>query len=396
MGLKILYVHHCGSTGGAGNSLLYVLKKLHEMGHEIHIVTQYGEMTNRFKKVTTNVYEIEGVPVAFSAEGFGILRTLFVNLKSRLLWKGIGKICTIVNQVKPDMIHLNEIGMFSLAKALKRNFNIPIVMHARTVPNRKQSCSLNWFTKMTNLYIDHLICISNSVSNLYPNINHKSVIYNPLHIDSKDLDHLPSIDYYAPKMKVLFLANFYKQKGVQEILEAAIQLKYYPNIEFIIVGSNTRSDKFFNSILGIILDTTNLYPNYEKRFNNVKKKFVMTNLVLKGQITDIKEEIRNCHLLLAPMHLNGTPRSVFEAGVYGIPSILSLYHKIDDLVEDGVNGFIIQEKNVSELIDKIILLEQDRALLESMGRAAANKFSKVCNQKFVADQLNSIYLKFSK
>lgn len=396
MVLKILYVHHCGSAGGAGNSLLYVLRNLHVMGHEIHVVTQHGEMTNRFKEVTPNVYEIEGVPVAFTAEGFGILRTLFVNLKSRLLWRGVRKVCSIVNQVQPDLIHLNEIGMFSLAKALKKEFNIPIVMHARTVPNRKQSYYLNWFSKMTNAYVDHLICISNSVANLYPNIKHKSVIYNPLHIDTEEVDHLPSIDYHAKKMKVLFLANFYKQKGVQETLEAAIQLKDNPNIEFIIVGSNTRSDKFFNSILGVILDATNLYPNYEKRFNTSKKKYAIENLILKGQIEDIKDEIKNCHLLIAPMHLNGTPRSVFEAGVYGIPSILSLYHKIDDLVEDGVNGFLIQEKSVSELVKKILLLEQDRTLLESMGEAAKVKFIKVCNQKFVADQINSIYLKFSK
>ncbi len=79
MVLKILYVHHCGSTGGAGNSLLYVLKKLLEIGHDIHVVTQYGEMAKRFKEVTPNVYEIDGVPVAFTAEGFGILRTFFIN-----------------------------------------------------------------------------------------------------------------------------------------------------------------------------------------------------------------------------------------------------------------------------------------------------------------------------
>jgi len=393
--LKILYVHHCGSTGGAGNSLLYVLKKLHEMGHEIHVVTQYGEMTNRFKEVTPNVYEIEGVPVAFTAEGFGILRTFFVNLKSTLLWKGVREVCSIVNQVQPDLIHLNEIGMFSLAKALKKEFNIPIVMHARTVPNRKQSFYLNWFTKMANAYIDHLICISNSVANLYPDIKNKSVIYNPLHIDTKDVVNLPTIDYHARKMKVLFLANFYKQKGVEETLDAAIQLKDDPNIEFIIVGSNTRSDKFFSSLFGIILDATNLFPNYEKRFNTVKKRLAMSNLVIKGQIKDIKEEVRNCHLLIAPMHLNGTPRSVFEAGIYGIPSILSLYHKIDDLVEDGVNGFVIQEKNVSELVDKILLLEKDRTLLGSMGEAAKIKFSKVCDQEFVANQIISIYFKFS-
>ena len=391
--MKILYVHHCGSTGGAGNSLLFVLQQLREMGHEIHVVTQRGEMTSRFEKVTPNVYEIEGVPVAFTAEGFGILRTIFVNLKSRLLWKGVDAVSTLVNKIQPDLIHLNEIGMFSLARALKREFKIPIVMHARTVPNRKHGYYLRRFTKMANAYIDHLVCISNSVANLYPNIPHKSVIYNPLHLDKMDAENLPSIDYNAQKMKVLFLANFYKQKGVQETLEAAILLKDNPNIEFIIVGSNTRSERFFKSLFGMVLDIMNLYPNYEERFKSAKRKLGMSNLLLKGQVANIKEELQNCHLLIAPMHLNGTPRSVFEAGVYGIPAILALYHKIDDLVEDGVNGFIISEKNVGELVNKIQILEKDRGLLESMGKSAKEKYTKVCDQKNAAKQVYDVYQK---
>jgi hypothetical protein len=47
--MKILYVHHCGSKGGAGNSLFFVLKQLHEMGHEIHVISPRGEMTSRFE-----------------------------------------------------------------------------------------------------------------------------------------------------------------------------------------------------------------------------------------------------------------------------------------------------------------------------------------------------------
>lgn len=394
--MKILYVHHCGSTGGAGNSLFFVLKQLREMGHEIYVVTQRGEMAKRFKKVTSNVYEIEGVPVAFTAEGFGILRTIFVNLKSRLFWKGIDAISLIVKKVQPQIIHLNEIGMFSLAKALKKEFKIPIIMHARTVPNRRYRYYLRLFTRMANAYTDHLVCISKSVANLYPNIYHKSVIYNPLHLDKMEVENLPSINYRAKKMKVLFLANLYKQKGVEETLEAAIRLKDNPNIEFIIIGSNTKSETFFKSFFGFILETTNLFPNYEERFKNAQHKYAMSNLVLRGQVENIKEELKNCHLLIAPMHLNGTPRSVIEAGVYGIPAILALYHKINDLVEDGINGFVIPEKNVDELVNKIQTLEKDRILLESMGRSAKEKYTLICDQYNVSSQIHKIYESYFK
>ena len=297
-----------------------------------------------------------------------------------------------MNKIQPDLVHLNEIGMFSLAKSLKKNFDFPIVMHARTVPNRRHKFLINRFTKKSNKYVDCLICITKSVANLYPKVKNKKVIYNPIHLEKVQLDNIPSIDYQSQKMRVLFLANFYKQKGIQETLESAIELKDNSNIEFVVIGSNTKPNAYFRSVIGVTLDILNIYPNYEKRLKSAKRDLGLENLSLLGQIDDISEEIKKCHLLIAPMHLNGTPRSVFEAGVYGIPSILALYNRIDDLVEDGKNGFVIEEKNVAELTDKILLLQQDRTLLESMGKAARSKYRKVCDQTEVTELVNSVYL----
>lgn len=389
--MKILYLHHCGSTGGAGNSLLFILSKLKQMDHEIHVITQLGEMTHKFKKITPHVYEIKGVPVEFTAEGFGLFRTLFVNLKSKRLRKGIRQVCSIVNDIQPDLIHFNEIGMFSTAEALKGKFDIPIVMHARTVPNRKYKFFIRRFTKKTIAYVDQMMCITKSVANLYPGIENKRVIYNPLHLDQANVDSLSAINYHAQKLKVLFLANFYRQKGIQETLEAAIIMKDNTNVEFVIIGSNTKSEKYFNSLIGRTLDFLNVYPNYEKRLIEAQKKHQLKNLTLKGQVERIQDEIRQCHLLIAPMHLNGTPRSVFEAGMNGLPSILALHHQIDDLVEHGGNGFIIKEKSVTELVNNILLLEDDRALLESMGKSAREKYLKLCDQQEVANQVNQVY-----
>lgn len=391
--MKIAYVHHCGSKGGAGNSLFFLLSQLKEFNYEIHVITQQGEMAQKFKEVTPNVYEIKGIPVEFTAEGFGLIRTLFVNFKSLFLRKGINEVSEIIHDIQPDLVHLNEIGMFSLAKALKTKFSFPVVMHARTVPNRRHKFIIRRFTKLANQYVDFLICITKSVANLYPQIKNKEVVYNPIHLDLKQIENTPLIDYRGSKLRVLFLANFYKQKGIQETLESSIELKDNSKIEFVVIGSNTKPNAYFRSMIGATLDILNIYPNYEKRLKSAKRDLGLENLSLLGQIDDISEEIKKCHLLIAPMHLNGTPRSVFETGVFGIPSILALYHRIDDLVEDGVNGFVIKEKNVAELTSKVLLLQADRVLLESMGKAARAKYLKHCNQRVVAEKVNSIYHK---
>ncbi len=62
--MKIVYVHHCGAAGGAGNSLYFLLTKL-VLEHEIHIITQQGAMAHKFRLLTPHVYEIKGIPMFF-------------------------------------------------------------------------------------------------------------------------------------------------------------------------------------------------------------------------------------------------------------------------------------------------------------------------------------------
>ena len=390
--MKIVYVHHCGSTGGAGNSLYFLLSKL-VLEHEIYVITQQGEMVDKFKMLTPHVYEIRGLPVFFTMENFGYIRTIFVNLKSFFYYKEVSKVVAIIREIEPDIVHLNEIGMFSLAKRIKRRLHIPVVMHARTVPNRKHKFLLTFFTNQCNKFVDQLICITKSVAHQYPEILHKSVIYNPIQLDESQASQIRTINYDSQVFRVLFLANFYRQKGVDETLKAIIKLRANQNIQFVIIGSNIKSDAFFKSVVGRTLNFLNIYPDYENRIKKAVEKFDLKNITLLGQVRDIKSEIQNCHLLIAPMHLNGTPRSVFEAGIYGIPSILSLYHKIDDLVEHEVNGLVINEKSYKELVEGIVDLERDRSKMQAFGEAAKEKYVNICAQDLAAREMNKVYLK---
>jgi glycosyltransferase involved in cell wall biosynthesis len=388
--MKIVYIHHSGSTGGAGNSLYYLLGKM-KRDHDIHIITPAGPMADRFRNLTTNVHTVKGVPLLFTMAGFGLLRTLFGNLKSLIYYNQISLIVNIIRNIKPDLVHLNEIGTFSLAKRIKQEFDIPVVMHARTVPNRDHQFLIRLFTRKCNVYVDRLICITKSVALQYPKVLRKTVVYNPLHIEQADLKLLREINYKDKVLNVLFLSNFYRQKGVDETIRTIVALKDRTDIHFVLIGSNIRSDSFFNSLPGRILNRLNFYPDYESRIQHAIEKNRLTNVTVKGQVENITKEINDCHLLIAPMHLNGTPRSVFEAGIYGIPSILSLRDQIDDLVENGVNGIVIKERDHEELTEAVVNLASDRELLEKMGQAAKEKFLIFCTQEKAYREISEIY-----
>ena len=73
--------------------------------------------------------------------------------------------------------------------------------------------------------------------------------------------------------------------------------------------------------------------------------------------------------------MNQPSRSIFEAGSYGIPSILSLKTKIEDVVKHGLNGYIVDEKNLKQISNYVIKLNNNRSLLKKMGLNAFKKFN---------------------
>jgi glycosyltransferase involved in cell wall biosynthesis len=86
-------------------------------------------------------------------------------------------------------------------------------------------------------------------------------------------------------------------------------------------------------------------------------------------------------------------RSVFEAGVFGIPAIVAMRDKIEDVIEHGVNGLIIPEKNSHVLAEGIQELAANWQLRKKMGLVARQKFLSLNNPREAARKVMAIYNK---
>ena len=64
----------------------------------------------------------------------------------------------------------------------------------------------------------------------------------------------------------------------------------------------------------------------------------------------------------------GVPKSLIEASAIGRPIITCNSVGCKDVVEDGVNGFLIEPQNVQQLATRLKQLIEDKALREQMGR----------------------------
>ena len=85
--------------------------------------------------------------------------------------------------------------------------------------------------------------------------------------------------------------------------------------------------------------------------------------------------LRQSDLLLAPSvtatdgDIEGTPVAILEAGAAGLPVVATRHSGIPEIVEDGVSGFLVDERDVSALADRLGELAGNSALRERMGAA---------------------------
>ena len=67
---------------------------------------------------------------------------------------------------------------------------------------------------------------------------------------------------------------------------------------------------------------------------------------------------------------DGTPNGALEAAACGRPIISNKIGNMPEFIQDGVNGFLLDKRDVSAYIERLNLLNNDRELLKKMGENA--------------------------
>lgn len=383
--MKVLYIHHNEAKGGASNSLRYMLQQLSAFDVDIHIASPKGPAFDRFLNITSNVYEIPSPALLCAIEG-----TTYTGIRLLLQLKNIGRNKAIIDlalRIKPDIVHLNEIGLMHLAKGLKKR-NLPVCLHSRVVLHRRYEWLSRYTIRQINKYADELLCIDGSVMEKMARVKRKTLVYNPL-------QPISIVKKRAPRGKVLkcvFLSNFLITKGIFDAIHAAVLLKEEKDIRFIICGDNVRGRDYYDSLKGRVLDMLNIYPDINKRVRAIVRRHKLENVDLRGNVDDINAVLEEGHVLLMPIHMNEPNRSVFEAGAHEVPTILSLIDKVDDVVEDGYNGVVIPQKNPEALKEAILRLRDNDDERVKMGERSRERFEQLNDPERSARKVFNIYL----
>ncbi|MDA9773324.1 glycosyltransferase family 4 protein [Saprospiraceae bacterium] len=387
--IKVLYFQHTGTYGGPCRSLGFTLPHLIENGVDPYVVCPKGKAQDYYRKFTNNVIDVNHRSVSLIQTVIGYPRTLIMVVKhyvKNILYAS--HIEKIILDVRPDLIHLNEFGMFRIGKIAKK-YGIPTVAHARTMPNKHFPRLNRYIFREFEKYCQHLFCISGSVYDKM-DVKHKSIVYNPV----EKIPELKSFSDDKDVVQFLSLSAVRKSKGIIELMEAAKTLEGNASINILVAGKidldvpKLSGKQKIMSALGLIKIRETLAILEQIRAVQKRNK----NIEFLGHVEDIDSLMRDkVDVMLAPMRLNSPPRSVFEAGVHGIPSILSMEEKIEDVIENNVNGFLIDENSSSQLVEAMLKLVNDKDLRIAMGKKARERFIKNHDAKSIATKFYTVY-----
>ena len=176
-------------------------------------------------------------------------------------------------------------------------------------------------------------------------------------------------------LKVVFTARMVKEKGIIELIEAAERLRkdYERKVEFWLCGRlAANADAISREELESRCD-----GKYIKWLDFQK---------------DIKSILEQSHIMAFPSYYReGVPKSLIDACAIGRPIVTTDSIGCKDVVDDGINGYLVPVRDSEILSQKLRILIEDKDLRIRMGKASREKAEREFDIKKVIEKHLEIY-----
>ena len=133
--------------------------------------------------------------------------------------------------------------------------------------------------------------------------------------------------------------------------------------------------------------------NLDNNINPIENKKNIFNL---GVLNNLEFFYKKINVLCFPSYLNALGRQVFEAALFGLPSIVCLDKNYSDSFINHQTGIAIKNPgSINKLENSIIFFYKNRAYVKKMGRQALILVKKKFDKKKNLKILESIYKSLS-
>jgi glycosyltransferase involved in cell wall biosynthesis len=190
---------------------------------------------------------------------------------------------------------------------------------------------------------------------------------------SNDSDLKEKLGIKSNNFVFIFVGRLVGDKGINELVKAfdIFQINHQ-NCNLLLVGDfETHLDPLKQETLRII--ETN------------------ENIISVGFQLDVRPFFAISDCLVFPSYREGFPNVVMQAGAMGLPCIVTNINGCNEIIHDGLNGYLIPVKNVRAIIDKMCEIFLNKLTYKKLQKNARVMITSRYEQKVVWEAIKYEY-----
>jgi glycosyltransferase involved in cell wall biosynthesis len=399
--LNIAFLGNQIAWGGGAKSLLLLIKSIYGYDFNLFLfvtnISSYS-MKVEFEKYVNSVKLVK-LPEVVGAQNESLEENKACIIEDLLDIKSIKLFAEELNNLKIDILHINNSVFSPVYKTIKTITNVKIVTHIREwihwngILNKQK-----YIIQNIKEYSDSVICISKTEAEVFADHPNLKIIPNPF--DFKELE-LFNMDKNSIKKKIGLdpdaiiigmMSSLMENKGVLDFLRAADFIKKttfnIPKIKFVFLGHGLptrliRLKAKFKTVFGKRSFLMMVY-----NFINEKN---LNDCVLFLSKREAVLELVNCFDIAVRPSYSGDPwgRDIIEYMALKKPVIATGIS--DFFIVPEKTGFLIPVHDYKKLAEKIIWLLKNEKEKSEMGNTAYGIIYEKCNLDVFRENLFNVY-----
>jgi glycosyltransferase involved in cell wall biosynthesis len=359
--------------GGVEQVTYHMAEELTKLGHRVAVLT-LNTCRASFRE------DVHGIDV-YRARPLELTNVL--GMQSAVSTE-VGKLMQeICRREQIDVLHANNLYFYTtLAACLYPNSSeVPLVTTLHVGQVSKMEGIARYLAKFYENSIGrwilakskHVIAVSRAVGHYAETmgVDSSKISVIPNAVDT--LKFRPSPHEYTRDgtTRVGFLGRLISNKGPQYLVEAAQHiLSEFSNVQFHIAGDG---------------------PLLQQLQRRVHRLGVDRAFRFYGMVPSVPDFMHSCDIMVRPSLTDGMPLTVLEAMACGLPNVASNVGGTSEILQDGKTGYLVEPRNVGQLISRISNLVANPELRLQMGREARLFIERYYSWNRIARKLSIIY-----
>jgi glycosyltransferase involved in cell wall biosynthesis len=331
-------------------------------------------------------------------ENYGLKPVIIPELKRAISYKddkkALKKLREIIREFKPDIVHTHASKAGALGRQAAFKENVPVIVHTfhghvfHSYFGKLKTTFYKIVERKLAKKSTKIICISNkqkeeigTIHNICPPSKIEVI---PLGFDLEKFNSGKSENRKAIRSKY--------QLKEEEIAIAIIgRLAPVKDHDFFFKVIEKLDQSTISKTKIFVVGDGELKEEINKRASDINDKLGEKRIILTSWINDIDKFNAGMDIICLTSKNEGTPVSLIEAQASGTPVISTDVGGVQDIIDEGKTGFIIEKDNLDLYVTKLSEMINNQKMLENMSQNGWNFVKEKFSYNRLCSDMEKLY-----